>query len=97
MIKRSFMKKSRQKSISIAKSKIQKSSRKVLSQNELANEVEVIDTWLKYNMEATNKKYKSSEEILDGMIIHEILSESECSNERAFKHQLLLHELTNLI
>ena len=47
--------KSRQKSISIAKSKIQKSNRKVFSQNELTNEEDVIDTWLKYNKEATNK------------------------------------------
>ena len=45
------MKKNRQKSISIAKSKY----RKVFSQNELANEEEVIDTLLKYNKEGTNK------------------------------------------
>ena len=70
--------KSRQKSSSIAKSKIQKSNRKVFSQNELSNEEEVIDTWVKYNKETTNKKCKSSEEVLDEMIIHEMLSESEC-------------------
>ena len=50
--------KSRQKSIFIAKSKIQKSNRNVFSQNELANEEEVISTWLKYNKEATNKNTK---------------------------------------
>ena len=41
--------------MSIAKSKIQKSNRKVFSQNELTNEEEVTDTWVKYNKEATNK------------------------------------------
>ena len=44
-----------EKSISIAKSKIQKSNRKIFSQNELTNEEEVIDTWVKYNKETTNK------------------------------------------
>ena len=81
--------KSRQKSISIAKSKIQKSNRKVFSQNELTNEEEVIDTWLKYNKEATNKKHKSSEEILDGMIIHEMLSESECSDDESIQASII--------
>ena len=55
--------KCRQKSISIAKSKIQKSNRKVFSQNELANEEEVIDTWLniirKLLMKNTNLVKKS--------------------------------------
>ena len=81
--------KSRQKSISIAKSKIQKSNRKVFSQNELTNEEEVIDTWLKYNKEATNKKHKSSEEILDGMIIYEMLSESECSDDESIQASII--------
>ena len=81
--------KSRQKSISIAKSKIQKSNRKVFSQNELTNEEEVIDTWVKYNKETTNKKCKSSEEILDEMIIHEMLSESECSDDESIQASII--------
>ena len=81
--------KSRQKSISMAKSKIQKSKRKVFSQNELVNEEEVIDTWVKYNKEATNKKYKSSEEILDGMIIHEMLSELEFSDDESIQASII--------
>ena len=81
--------KSRQKNIYIAKQKIQKSNRKVFSQNEFANEEEVIDTWVKYNKEDTNKKYKSSKEILDGMIIHEMLSESECSDDESIRASII--------
>ena len=40
-------------------------------------------------MEATNKKYKSSEEILDGMIIHEMLSESECSDDESTQASII--------
>ena len=48
----------------------------------------------KYNKEATNKKYKSREEILDGMIIHEMLSESECSDDENTQASIIT-SLTN--
>ena len=48
----------------------------------------------KYNKEATNEKYKSSEEILDGMIIHEMLSESECSDDESIQASIIT-SLTN--
>ena len=79
---------SRRKNITISKSKIHRSYKHIFSKKDSQSDEEIINSSIKIE-EEKNAQSKYNEELLDRMIIHEILSESEWSENEDIKASII--------
>ena len=79
---------SRRKDITISKSKIQRSNKHIFSKKDSQSDEEIINSSIKI-VEEKNAQSKYNEELLDIMAIHEILSESEWSENEDIQESII--------